>query len=56
MIGIDVIIYKRKHTEFEEWCDLFADELMEIYHLEGANSDMEYEDWLLDFYEGGGDI
>jgi len=53
---IDVIMRKIKDTEFEAWCELFADELYEIYYLEGADRETDYEDWLWDFYEGGGDI
>jgi len=51
MIGFDVIVAKRKKYSFEEWCEIFEEDLWELFHLEGANYEhIEYEDWLDAFY------
>jgi hypothetical protein len=54
---MDVIIHKTKTLEYDAWLEMFDDELMEIYSIEGADLDgISYENWVEAFYFDGGAI
>jgi len=52
---IDVICRDTKRKSFEEWLDLYDDELNEIYSIEGMDLDgVDYAQWVEEFYYSEG--